>query len=191
MRKGENMKKDAKAKKRDRIINTIMVALILATIIIPIGTVVHNPDSRLVQLATKMEESKGNLVDIEEVEKVTIEINPEAPTLPEYKEITDEETGEKVMAPVQVNGPIEPKSKTPPEKPVSKGDYTNPDAPPTYTEEQTKVEQPKKTVNNGSSSSSGGKVYVEGFGYVEKAGKTQVQTGVSDGDINKMIGSMD
>jgi len=32
---------------------------------------------------------------------------------------------------------------------------------------------------------------VEGFGYVEKAGKTQVQTGVSDGDINKMIGSMD
>ena len=46
MRKGENMKKDAKAKKRDRIINTIMVALVLATIIIPIGTVVHNPDSR-------------------------------------------------------------------------------------------------------------------------------------------------
>ena len=75
MRKGENMKKDAKAKKRDRIINTIMVALVLATIIIPIGTVVHNPESRLVQLATKMEERKGNLVDIEEVEKVTIEIN--------------------------------------------------------------------------------------------------------------------
>ena len=191
MRKGENMKKDAKAKKRDRIINTIMVALILATIIIPIGTVVHNPESRLVQLATKMEERKGNLVDIKEVEKVTIEINTKAPTLPEYKEITDEETGEKVMAQVQVNEPIEPKSTTPPEKPVSKGDYTNPDAPPTYTKEQTKVEQPKKTVNNSTSSSSGGKVYVEGFGYVEKAGKTQVQTGVSDGDINKMIGSMD
>lgn len=185
------MKKDARAKKRDRIINTIMIVMVLATIIIPIGTVVYNPDSKLVQMATKMDENKGQLVDIEDVPKVTIEINTDAPNLPEYKEVTDEETGEKVMAQVQVNEPIEPKSTTPPEKPVSKGDYTNPDAPPTYTEEQTKVEQPKKTVNNGNSSNSGGKVYVEGFGYVEKPGKTKVQTGVSDGDINKMIGSMD
>lgn len=185
------MKKDARAKKRDRVINIIMVTMILMTIIIPIGTVVHNPDSKLVQFATRNEENGGTLVDIEAVPNVTIDINTEAPNLPEYKEVKDEETGEIVMAQVQVNEPIESKSTTPPEKPVSNGDYTNPDAPPTYTEEQTKVEQPKKTVNNTSSSSSGGKVYVEGFGYVEKAGKTQVQTGVSDGDINKMIGSMD
>ena len=185
------MKKDERAKKRDRIINTIMITMIIMAIVIPIGTVIYNPDSKLVQYATRMEENKGTLADIEDVEKVTVEINTEAPKLPEYKEITDDETGEQVMAQVQVNEPIEPKSTTPPEKPVSKGDYTNPDAPPTYTEEQTKIEQPKKTVNNSNSSSSGGKVYVEGFGYVEKAGKTQVQTGVSDGDINKMIGSMD
>ena len=36
-----------------------------------------------------------------------------------------------------------------------------------------------------------GKAYVEGFGYVEIGGPTQVITGYSDGDINKMVGTMD
>ena len=124
---------------------------------------------------------------------VTIDIKTRREVIPEYKEVVDEETGEKIMAEVQVNEPIEPKSTTPPEKPVAAGDYTNPEAPPAYTEKQTKVEEkPKSTVNNSSSSNaSSGKVYVEGFGYVEKAGETRIQTGVSDGDINKMVGSMD
>ena len=36
-----------------------------------------------------------------------------------------------------------------------------------------------------------GKAYVEGFGYVEIGGPTQVITGYSDGDINKQVGTMD
>ena len=65
------MKKDERAKKRDRIINTIMITMILMAIVIPIGTVIYNPDSKLVQYATRMEENKGTLADIEDVEKVT------------------------------------------------------------------------------------------------------------------------
>ena len=36
-----------------------------------------------------------------------------------------------------------------------------------------------------------GKAYVEGFGYVEIGGPTQVITGYSDGDLNKQVGIMD
>ena len=130
-------------------------------------------------------------IKIKDVPKVTVEINTERAELPKYKDVVDEDTGEKVMAQVQVNEPIEQKSTKPPEKPVAKGDYTNPEAPPTYTEEQTKVEPKKEPVKSSTSSNTAGKVYIEGFGYVEKAGTTKVQTGVSDGDINKMVGSMD
>jgi len=178
-------------KKRNGIINAIMIPLVLATVAIPIGDVVYNPNSKLIQMATKIEEGKDNLVEIKDVPKVTVEINTERAELPKYKEVVDEDTGEKVMAQVQVNEPIEQKSTKPPEKPVAKGDYTNPEAPPTYTEEQTKVEPKKEPVKSSTSSNTAGKVYIEGFGYVEKAGTTKVQTGVSDGDINKMVGSMD
>ena len=62
------MKKDERAKKRDRIINTIMITMIIMAIVIPIGTVIYNPDSKLVQYATRMEE-KGTLADIEDVKR--------------------------------------------------------------------------------------------------------------------------
>ena len=35
------------------------------------------------------------------------------------------------------------------------------------------------------------KVYVEGFGYVEDSGPVQGKTVHSDGDINKMVGTME
>lgn len=123
--------------------------------------------------------------------EVTVNINSETQELPEYKEITDEETGETVIAEVQVNEPIGQKSTTPPPKPKADGSDTNPEQPPAYTKEQTvseeKPQAEKKTEQPGKS----GQVYIDGFGYVEKAGQTKTQTGVSDGDINKMIGSMD
>ena len=39
--------------------------------------------------------------------------------------------------------------------------------------------------------SKGNLVYVEGFGYVEDSGPAQSKTVHSDGDINKMVGTMD
>lgn len=140
----------------------------------------------------------SNLVAIENKEEtdkseVVIDIRTEREKAPEYKEIVDEETGDKVMAEVQINEPIEQKSTTPPEKPKSGDSYTNPEQPPTYTKEQTVVEEKPKnntTISNNNQASSG-KVYIDGFGYVEKAGQTRTQTGVSNGDINKMVGSMD
>ena len=141
----------------------------------------------------------SNLVAIEnreETEKpeVVIDIRTEREKAPEYKEIVDGESGEKVMAEVQINEPIEKKPTTPPEKPKSEGSYTNPEQPPTYTKEQTVIEEKTKnnvTPNSNKNQASSGKVYIDGFGYVEKAGQTKTQTGVSNGDINKMVGSMD
>ena len=141
----------------------------------------------------------SNLVAIEnreETEKpeVVIDIRTEREKAPEYKEIVDDESGEKVMAEVQINEPIEKKPTTPPEKPKSEGSYTNPEQPPTYTKEQTVIEEKQKnnvTPNSNKNQASSGKVYIDGFGYVEKAGQTKTQTGVSNGDINKMVGSMD
>ena len=141
----------------------------------------------------------SNLVAIEnreETEKpeVVIDIRTEREKAPEYKEIVDDESGEKVMAEVQINEPIEKKPTTPPEKPKSEGSYTNPEQPPTYTKEQTVIEEKPKnnvTPNSNKNQASSGKVYIDGFGYVEKAGQTKTQTGVSNGDINKMVGSMD
>ena len=141
----------------------------------------------------------SNLVAIEnreETEKpeVVIDIRTEREKAPEYKEIVDDESGEKVMAEVQINEPIEKKPTTPPEKPKSEGSYTNPEQPPTYTKEQTIIEEKPKnnvTQNSNKNQASSGKVYIDGFGYVEKAGQTKTQTGVSNGDINKMVGSMD
>lgn len=123
--------------------------------------------------------------------EVTVNINSETPELPEYREITDEETGETVIAEVQVNEPIGQKSTTPPPKPKANGNYTNPEQPPAYAKEQTIVEEQPPTEKKAKQPGKSGQVYIDGFGYVEKAGQTKTQTGVSDGDINKMVGSMD
>ncbi len=124
---------------------------------------------------------------------VKVDIRKTQADIPEYREITDEETGETVIAEVQKNDPPETKPTTPPEKPKSEDSYTNPEKPPEYKKEQTVIE--KKVETNSETdkkqTSEKGKVYVDGFGYVDKAGETKTQTGVSDGDINKMVGSMD
>ena len=133
-------------------------------------------------------------IEEKKTEDVKVKINTEQIDIPEYREVTDAETGEKVMAEVQVNEPIEKKSTTPPEKPKAEGSYTNPEQPPTYKEEQTVIEEKPKTnvtPNSNKNQASSEKVYIDGFGYVEKAGETRTQTGVSNGDINKMVGSMD
>lgn len=126
-----------------------------------------------------------------ESQEVTVNINSETQEFPEYKEITDEETGETVIAEVQVNEPIGQKSTTPPPNPKADGSDTNPEQAPAYTKEQTVIEEKPRTAGNTSQSEKSGKVYIDGFGYVEKAGQTKTQTGVSDGDINQMVGSMD
>ena len=124
---------------------------------------------------------------------VKVDIRKTQEDIPEYREITDEETGETVIAEVQKNEPPETKPTTPPEKPKSEDSYTNPEKPPEYKKEQTVVEKKVETNSetNKKQTSEKGKVYVDGFGYVDKAGETKTQTGVSDGDINKMVGSMD
>lgn len=124
---------------------------------------------------------------------VKVDIRKTQEDIPEYKEITDEETGETMIAEVQKNDPPEIKPTTPPEKPKSEDSYTNPEKPPEYKKEQTVIEKKVETNSetNKKQTSEKGKVYVDGFGYVDKAGETKTQTGVSDGDINKMVGSMD
>ena len=124
---------------------------------------------------------------------VKVDIRKTQEDIPEYREITDEETGKTVIAEVQKNEPPETKPTIPPEKPKSEDSYTNPEKPPEYKKEQTVVEKKVETNSetNKKQTSEKGKVYVDGFGYVDKAGETKTQTGVSDGDINKMVGSMD
>ena len=124
---------------------------------------------------------------------VKVDIRKTQEDISEYREITDEETGKTVIAEVQKNDPPEAKPTTPPEKPKSEDSYTNPEKPPEYKKEQTVIEKKVETNSetNKKQTSEKGKVYVDGFGYVDKAGETKTQTGVSDGDINKMVGSMD
>ena len=124
---------------------------------------------------------------------VKVDIRKTQEDIPEYREITDEETGETVIAEVQKNEPPETKPTIPPEKPKSEDSYTNPEKPPEYKKEQTVVEKKveRNSETNKKQTSEKGKVYVDGFGYVDKAGETKTQTGVSDGDINKMVGTMD
>lgn len=166
-----------------------LITVVTLAVLTAVGVMIYQgnpPDmSKLVAIENK-EESKEP--------EVVIDIRTEREKAPEYKEIVDEETGDKVMAEVQINEPIEQKPATPPEKPKSEGSYTNHEQPPTYTKEQTVIEEKPKnnvTPNSNKNQSSSGKVYIEGFGYVEKAGQTKTQTGVSNGDINKMVGSMD
>ena len=126
---------------------------------------------------------------------VQVPINETQEDAPVYEIIEDAETGEDVPAQVQENVPPQPKPTAPPEKPESDGDYTNPDTPPAYTEDQIVVtaapkeqEAPKEQNTDQAPS---GYVYVEGFGYVPEAGEAQTQPGYSEGDINKQVGSMD
>lgn len=171
----------SRMKKKTKIVLIGLAAVTAAAIS---GTVIYRgtlPDKPT--LVATEEKEKSNL-------EVIIDINTEAEDAQEYKEIVDEETGETVTAEAQINEPIEQKSTTPPEKPKSEESYTNSEKPPTYTKEQTVIEKKTQT-NTANQSSTNGKVYVDGFGYVEKAGETKTQTGVSDGDINKMVGSMD
>lgn len=173
-------------KKRTKITLITVVSLAVLT---AVGVMIYQgnpPDmSKLVAIENN-EETK--------MPEVVIDIRTEREKAPEYKEIVDEETGDKVIAEVQINEPIEKKPETPPEKPKAEGSYTNPEQPPEYKKEQTVIEKKPKsnvTSNSNKNQASSGKVYIDGFGYVDKAGQTKTQTGVSNGDINKMVGSMD
>lgn len=177
-------------KKKTKIIAVTAVFVIIAGV--GIKLFIPNAPNNNEMLISKTE-------DAEPTKEVVVSINPYTEPPKVYEEITDEDTGETVTAEVQENVPPQAKAEKPKEKPTAKGDYTNPEAPPVYTEQQTVVkETPKqnstKTVNNTASSSgakNSGKVYVDGFGYVEAGGSTVSVTGSSDGDINKMVGVMD
>ena len=140
-----------------------------------------------------------NKSEPEPAKEVTVNISPYTELPKVHEEIIDEETGETVIAEVQENVPPQEKAEKPKEKPVAQGDYTNPEKPPVYTEDETVVkETPKESSikesnpqNTSSGSNSTGKVYVDGFGYVDAGGSTVSVTGSSDGDINKMVGVMD
>ena len=172
-----------KKKTRIVLIGTAVILLsVISGVVVYKNTIPNKPQETI----TENETEKLN-------SSVTVDINTEREDIPEYREITDEETGETVIAEVQKNDPPETKQTTPPEKPKSEDSYTNPEKPPEYKKEQTVVEKKVETNSeiNKKQTSEKGKVYVDGFGYVDKAGETKTQTGVSDGDINKMVGSMD
>lgn len=128
--------------------------------------------------------------EMPEEQEVTVKINTGVQQPAVYEKIIDD-TGEEVVAEVQRNEPIKAKPTKPPEKPKSSESYTNPDSPPAYTNEQTIVEEKPKQQTAQNAESDTGKVYVEGFGYVEQGSSTKTQTGQSTGDINKMVGRMD
>ena len=171
-------------KKRTKIVligTTIMLLLAISGVVVYQKSVLNKTSEIVAENGTEKQNSY-----------VIIDINTERRGTPEYREITDEETGKTVIAEVQKNDPPETKPTTPPEKPKSEDSYTNPEKPPEYKKEQTVIE--KKIETNSETNkkqTEKGKVYVDGFGYVDKAGETKTQTGVSDGDINKMVGSMD
>ena len=105
MRRSKKMKKKTKI---TLITTVVIIALTTIAVMIYQG---NPPDmSKLVAIENK-EESKEP--------EVVIDIRTEREKAPEYKEIVDEETGDKVMAEVQINEPIEQKPTTPPEKPKS------------------------------------------------------------------------
>lgn len=172
-------------KKKTRIV-LIGTAVILLSVISGVVVYQNTIPNKPPETITENETEKLN-------SNVTVDINTEREDIPEYRGITDEDTGETVIAEVQKNEPPETKPTTPPEKPKSEDSYTNPEKPPEYKKEQTVVEKKVETNSetNKKQTSEKGKVYVDGFGYVDKAGETKTQTGVSDGDINKMVGSMD
>lgn len=145
-------------------------------------------------------EPTPNITDQKPPDEVNVTINnADLPTAPET-EITVDESGKKTENEVQENAPMGAKPPAPKETPKAQGDYTNPDSPPKYTEQETVKEpkkepaKPKATPKPDTPKQSGGsneKVYVEGFGYVESGGENKGTVMDSDGDIDKMVGTMD
>ncbi len=167
-------------KKRTAIITTVVAV----TLVCASGVWYFTRPTDTTQIAT--ESGKES-----EEQEVVVKINENIEVPKVYTTIVDE-SGEEVVAEVQENAPPEKKPEAPKEKPQATGSYTNPDAPPTYTKEQTvKEEKPKQQQVSQNTSGGGSKVYIEGFGYVTQGGSTQTKTGQSTGDINKMVGSMD
>jgi len=175
-------------KKSTKIIGGIVTVAAIAGVVL-MTTSFHTPPKRIAKTDETIEESK----------EISVSINTEKQDVKKYEPIVDVETGEEVIAEVQENVPPEPKPEPPKEAPKASGDYNNPNTPPTYTKEQTHVEttannesvKQTQTPKNGTKQSNGNKVYVEGFGYVEDSGPAQSITVHSDGDINKMVGTMD
>ena len=112
---------------------------------------------------------------------------------------TTEPTAEPTSVPEQAipqeqeNVPIPAKPTAKPNPPKSTGSYTNPDAPPKYSEKETVKEPSKETPQppKESAQDTKGKKYVEGFGYVDIGGPNHEETADAKGDINKQVGNMD
>ena len=173
-------------KKQTTVLVTAAAGIAVLGITLYIG--LHRPPPETADMPPVSAESEGTAGE------VIVSIHPAVDVPKAYEEIVDEETGETVMAEVQENVPPQPKPTAPPEKPKANGCYTNPEAPPTYTEEQTVITEEAKQPISQSTNQTGendGKAYVEGFGYVDVGGSTKSVTGASDGDINKMVGVMD
>ena len=87
-----------------------LITVTTLAVLTAIGVMIYQgnpPDmSKLVAIENKEETTKPEVV---------IDIRTEREKAPEYKEIVDEETGDKVIAEVQINEPIENKPTTPPE----------------------------------------------------------------------------
>lgn len=126
-------------------------------------------------------------------EPITVNIDSSEPSLmPEPTTEVIYET-EKSIPQEQENVPIPKKPTEKPKPPKATGSYTKPDSHPTYNEQDTVKEPAKETPPpvNESSETANGKIYVEGFGYIEIGGPNQGKIVDSDGDINKQVGSMD
>lgn len=178
-----------KMKKSTKIIGGIVTIAAIAGVVL-MTTSFHTPPKKIAKTDETIEE---------ESKEISVSINTEEQDVKKYEPIVDVETGEEVIAEVQENVPPEPKPEPPKEAPKASGDYKNPNSPPTYTKEQTHVEttannesaKQTQTPKNGTKQPNGNKVYVEGFGYVEDSGPAQGKVVHSDGDINKMVGTMD
>ena len=94
-----------------------------------------------------------------EEQEVVVKINENIEVPKVYETIVDE-SGNEVVAEVQENAPPEKKTEAPKEKPKSSESYTNPDAPPTYTKEQTVIEGKLKQQVSQNASGGSSKVYI-------------------------------
>ena len=147
---------------------------------------------RTTRIATEVgEESEEQEVVVKINENIDVPIINENIEVPKIYETIVDESGADVAAEVQEHAPPEKKPEVPPEKPKASGSCTNPDAPPTYTKEQTVIEEKPKQRVSQNISGGGSKVYIDGFGCVEQGSSAQAKAGQSTGDITKMVGSMD
>lgn len=123
----------------------------------------------------------------------------EAPDESQEKIETDEQSEEYPKQTQQSDGSVEieftappaEKPEAPTEKPTADGDYTNPDAPPTYEPEETNPpETPKEEDVQSGDQSSDGKVYDKVFGWVTPGGVDQTPID-NEGDPDNIVGNMD